>query len=88
MRLMVVRQTGRQEELHAPTDKWTSRASTAGQRAIHIGRHHKGWAIVPPTGLQRSVVAASLHLKQNLAVGSRVRTPTVWASLCPAECNL
>ena len=88
MRLMVVRQTGREEEPHAPTDKWTSQASTAGQRAIHIGRHHKGWAIVPPTGLQRSVAAANLHLKQNLAVGYRIRASTVWAPLCLAEYTL
>lgn len=67
-RLIVVRQSGREEESHAPTDRWTEEASTAGQRAIHIGWQHKGWAIVPPTGLQRQVAVASTHLKQNLQV--------------------
>jgi hypothetical protein len=74
-RLTVVRQTGREEEGEEPTDKWTAEASTAGQRAIHLGKHHKGWAVVPPTGLQRSAAVANKHLKQNLAVCSCLPLP-------------
>ena len=67
IRLIVVRQGGKEEEdSNQPTDSWTSEASTAGQRAIHLSRYHKGWAVVPPTGLQRAVAAASGYLKQNL----------------------
>lgn len=69
MRLTAVRQSGNEDdEAGEPTDSWTSEANTAGQRAIHLSQHHKGWALVPPTGLQRSVAAANKHLKQKLAV--------------------
>lgn len=76
-RLTKVRQGGRDEDDNEPTDSWTSKASSAGQRAIHLGRQHKGWAVVPPTGLQRSVAAASAQLKQKLGV----RVITCTASL-------
>jgi len=70
-RLTVVRQSGRGEEAaEEATDKWTAEASTAGQRAIHLGEHHRGWAVVPPTGLQRSAAVANKHLKQNIVVRS------------------
>lgn len=63
----MVRQGGKEEEdSNEPTDSWTAEASTAGQRALHLNRYHKGWAVVPPTGLQRAVAAASGYLKQNL----------------------
>ena len=73
VRLTAVRQSGKEEEENVqPDDSWTAEASTAGQRAIHLGCHHKGWAVVPPTGLQRSVAAASAHLNQKLAVWPRL----------------
>ena len=68
-----VRQGGRDEEDAESTDRWASTPSSAGQRAIHLGRHHKGWAVVPPTGLQRSVAAANTQLKQKLAVSPPAR---------------
>lgn len=75
VRLIVVRQGGKEEEdSNEPTDSWTSEASTAGQRAIHLSQYHKGWAVVPPTGLQRAVAAASGYLKQNLKQKLEVST--------------
>ena len=70
-----MRQSGKEEEdVKGPTDSWTSEASTAGQRAIHLGQYHKGWAVVPPTGLQRSVAAASKHLTAKQTVSHILAT--------------
>ena len=81
-RLTVVRQAGRgEDDAEEPTDKWTAEASTAGQRAIHLAKHHKGWAIVPPTGLQRSAAVANKHLKQNIAVRAAPFPPSPFPCL-------
>ena len=63
---MLVRQPG-SGDADLPTDQWTSHTDTAGQRAIHLDKLHKGWAVVPPPGLQKSVAVAR-QLRQNLMV--------------------
>ena len=84
-RLIVVRQGGR-EEVDAPTDKWTSDNSTIGQRALHLQKYHKGWALLPPTGLQKNVAAAK-QLRDNLVSLSLMHVLPAWKRCIPKPCE-
>ena len=80
----VVRMEGAQDEQN-PTDAWTAKSSSAGRRALRLdvgSDPMDQWAIVPTTSLQRSVAAASQHLKRNA-----VRLPAYRRQSCLHSCG-